>query len=80
MKKKKLLIPVIASIITVLILSGVSYAFYSARIKENNKTETVIKTNELTIKYTGTQEINVDNIVPGDSMAKTFTQLLIISI
>ena len=73
MKKKKLLIPVIASIITVLILSGVSYAFYSARIKENNKTETVIKTNELTIKYTGTQEINVDNIVPGDSMAKTFT-------
>ena len=73
MKKKKLLIPVIASIITVLILSGVSYAFYSARIKENNKTETVIKTNELTIKYTGTQEINVDNIVPGDSMTKTFT-------
>ena len=73
MKKKKLLIPVIASIITVLVLGGVSYAFYSARIKENNKTETVIKTNELTIKYTGTQEINVDNIVPGDSMAKTFT-------
>ena len=73
MKNKKLLIPVIASIITVLILSGVSYAFYSARIKENNKTETVIKTNELTIKYTGTQEINVDNIVPGDSMTKTFT-------
>ena len=73
MKNKKLLIPVIASLVTVLVLSGVSYAYYSARIKENNKTETVIKTNELTIKYTGTQEINVDNIVPGDSMTKTFT-------
>ena len=71
--KKKIIIPVIASIITVLVLGGVSYAYYSAKIKENNKTETVIKTNELTIKYTGTQEINVDNIVPGDSMAKTFT-------
>ena len=71
--KKKVIIPVIASIITVLVLGGVSYAYYSAKIKENNKTETVIKTNELTIKYTGTQEINVDNIVPGDSMTKTFT-------
>ena len=73
MKNKKLLIPVIASLVTVLVLSGVSYAYYSAKIKENNKTETVIKTNELTIKYTGTQEINVGNIVPGDSMTKTFT-------
>ena len=71
--KKKVIIPVIASLVTVLVLSGVSYAYYSAKIKENNKTETVIKTNELTIKYTGTQEINVDNIVPGDSMTKTFT-------
>ena len=73
MKNKKLLIPVIAILVTVLVLSGVSYAYYSAKIKENNKTETVIKTNELTIKYTGTQEINVGNIVPGDSMTKTFT-------
>ena len=35
MKKKKLLIPVIASLVTVLVLSGVSYAYFSAKIKEN---------------------------------------------
>ena len=73
MKKKKLLIPVIASIITVLVLSGVSYAYYSAKIKENNKTETVIKSNELNLIFTGTSEITANNMIPGDSFTKTFT-------
>ncbi len=73
MKSKKVLIPVIASLVTVLVLSGVSYAFYSAKIKENNKTETVIKSNVLGLEYTGVTDINVEDIVPGDSFTKTFT-------
>ena len=73
MKKKKLLIPVVASMITVLVLSGVSYAYYSAKIKENNKTETIIKSNELNLIFTGTNEINANNMIPGDSFTKTFT-------
>ena len=73
MKKKKLLIPVVASLVTVLVLSGVSYAYYSAKIKENNKTETVIKSNELNLIFTGTNEINANNMIPGDSFTKTFT-------
>ena len=73
MKKKKLLIPVVASMITVLILSGASYAYYSAKIKENNKTETIIKSNELNLIFTGTNEINANNMIPGDSFTKTFT-------
>ena len=52
MKKKKLLIPVVASLVTVLVLSGISYAYFSAKIKENNKTETVIKSNELNLIFT----------------------------
>ena len=71
--KKKVIIPVIASIITVLILSGVSYAYYSAKIKENNKTETVLKSNELNLIFTGTKEITANNMIPGDSFTKTFT-------
>ena len=51
--KKKVMIPVIASLVTVLVLSGVSYAYFSAKIKENNKTETVIKSNELNLIFTG---------------------------
>ena len=73
MKKKKLLIPVIASLVTVLVLSGVSYAYYSAKIKENNKTETVLKSNELNLIFTGTKEITANNMIPGDSFTKTFT-------
>ncbi|MBO5138960.1 MAG: hypothetical protein J6B89_04940 [Bacilli bacterium] len=73
MNKKK--IAIITSVIVLLILAiiGASYAFYSATVKENNKTQTVIKTNELTIVYTGTEEINVSDIVPGDSFTKKFT-------
>ena len=73
MKKKKLLIPVIASLVTVLVLSGVSYAYYSAKIKENNKTETILKSNELNLIFTGTNEITANNMIPGDSFTKTFT-------
>ena len=73
MKKKKLLIPVVASLVTVLVLSGISYAYYSAKIKENNKTETVIKANELNLIFTGTNEITANNMIPGDSFTKTFT-------
>ena len=73
MKKKKLLIPVVASLVTVLVLSGVSYAYYSAKIKENNKTETVLKSNELNLIFNGVKEINVPSMIPGDSFTKTFT-------
>ena len=73
MKKKKLLIPVIASLVTVLVLSGVSYAYYSAKIKENNKTETVLKSNELNLIFNGVKEITAPSMIPGDSFTKTFT-------
>ncbi len=71
--KKKIAIIVVSIIAVVALVAGASYAYYSARVKENNKTETVIKTNELTLVYTGGQEINVTGIVPGDSFTKTFT-------
>ena len=71
--KKKVIIPVIASLVTVLVLSGVSYAYYSAKIKENNKTETVLKSNELNLIFTGTKEITANNMIPGDSFTKIFT-------
>ena len=72
MNKKK--VAIITSVVVLLLLvAGISYAYYSATVKENNKTETVIKTNELEIVYTGTQEINVSDMVPGDSFTKKFT-------
>ena len=73
MTKKK--VAIIASIViaAILLIAGVSYAYYSANVKEVNKTETVIKTDELSITFTGTQEITAENMIPGDSFTKTFT-------
>ena len=71
--KKKVIIPVIASLVTVLVLSGVSYAYFSAKIKENNKTETVLKSNELNLIFNGVKEISAPSMIPGDSFTKTFT-------
>lgn len=73
MKNKKVVLTVLGILIVLLSVIGVTYAYYSAKVKENNKTETVIKTNELNLVYTGTQEINCSNIVPGDSCIKKFT-------
>ena len=72
MNKKKITI-IISAMVLLILVAGASYAYYSATVKENNKTETVIKTNELEIVYTGTEEINVSDIVPGDSFTKKFT-------
>ena len=72
-KNKKIVLTVLGILIVLLSVIGATYAYYSAKIKENNKTETVIKTNELNIVFTGTQEINCSNIIPGDSCIKKFT-------
>ena len=72
MEKKKLIVPIVASIATVLLLTGISYAYFSAKIKETNKTETVIKSNELGLIFTGETEINENSLIPGDSFTKTF--------
>ena len=73
MNKKKILIPVIASILTLGILTGVSYSYFSAKITENNKTETIMKSNELGLTFTGVSEITASSMIPGDSFTKTFS-------
>ena len=71
--KNKIILSILLGLITLLILIGVSYSFYTANVKELNQTETVIKTKKLSLIYTGGQEISVGNIIPGDSFTKTFT-------
>ena len=73
MKNRNLLLSFLGILIVLLILIGISYAYYRAKIKENNKTETVIKSNELNLIFTGTKEITANNMIPGDSFTKTFT-------
>ena len=71
-KKTIILVYVVASAMILGIL-GYTFAYFSAGVKENNKTETLIKTNELELIFTGVKEITAENMVPGDSFEKTFT-------
>ncbi len=71
--KKKIILIVASIFVVVALVAGVTYAFYSANVNRINESQTVVKTNNLTLTYTGGQEINVSGIVPGDSFTKTFT-------
>ncbi len=73
MNKKKVIVPIVAGVATLGILTGVSYAYFSAKITENNKTETIMKSNELGLTFTGVSEINANSMIPGDSFTKTFS-------
>ena len=73
MEKKKVIVPIVAGVATLGILTGVSYAYFSAKITENNKTETIMKSNELGLTFTGVSEINASSMIPGDSFTKTFS-------
>src|SRR5574344_470170 len=71
--KKKIVLIVASIFVVVALVAGVTYAFYSANVNRINESQTVVKTNKLTLIYTGGQEINVSDIIPGDSFTKTFT-------
>ncbi len=73
MNKKKILIPIVSGVATLGILTGISYAYFSAKINEVNKTETIMKSNELGLTFTGVSEINASSMIPGDSFTKTFS-------
>ena len=71
-KKKTIALTVIAVATLLVAVVGATYAYFSAKIKETNKTETVIKSNELGLIFTGETEINENSLIPGDSFTKTF--------
>ena len=73
MEKKKVIVPIVAGVATLGILTGVSYAYFSAKITDNNKTETIMKSNELGLTFTGVSEITANSMIPGDSCTKTFS-------
>lgn len=72
MKKRQITLMTLGILIVILSMVGVSYSYYTANIKEINKTDTVVKTDKLTLTYTGTKEIEVYNLIPGSSYQKTF--------
>lgn len=72
-QKTKKMIFMLSLILVLVILSGITYAYFSATVINNNKTETKIKSNTLGLIYTGVHDIDFNDIIPGDYMNKTFT-------
>ena len=59
-KKNQVLLTTIAVATLLVAVVGATFAYFSARIVENNKTTTKLKSAELEIAFTGTQEITTD--------------------
>ena len=72
-KKNTVLLTVIAVETLLVAVVGATFAYFSANVTENNKTETTLKSAELGITFTGTQEITADGIMPGWNADKVFT-------
>ena len=73
MDKKKITLVYIVAALMILAILGYTYAYFSATVTEDNKTQTVIKTQQLSLTFNGTSEITADDMIPGDSFTKTFT-------
>ena len=59
-KKNQVLLTTIAVATLLVAVVGATFAYFSARVVENNKTTTKLKSAELEIKFTGTKEITTD--------------------
>ena len=71
MKDDKKYIYVVAVLLLVVVALGISYAWFSAIITGNDtaKNNRVV-TGDLELTYTDTNEISLDNVIPGDSFTK----------
>lgn len=63
---------VLLVIFIMLIVSGVSYAYFTATITSNANT-TIITSGNMSLKYTDGPEVRLDNAIPGDTVIKTFS-------
>ena len=71
MKDDKKYIYVVAVLLLVVVALGISYAWFSAIITGNDtaKNNRVV-TGDLELTYTDTNEMSLDNVIPGDSFTK----------
>ncbi len=71
--KKKIIISIVSCIFLIIIALGVSYSFYSGKVNFINQTGTLIQSAKYELIYTGIEEIDATDMMPGDSFTKTFS-------
>lgn len=72
MKSNKFLISLLVVLVILLSVVCISYSYFTAKVTENNKTETDIKVSNLELQFNGVTEITADGILLGESFTKTF--------
>ena len=71
--KKKLMVVFTSCMVIIASVVGYTYSYFSATVTNVNNTNTVLKSNKLSLNFKGQNEvINCTNIVPGDKCIKTF--------
>ncbi len=71
MKDDKKYIYVVAVLLLVVVALGISYAWFSAIITGNDTAKNnKVVTGDLELTYTDTNEISLNNVIPGDSFTK----------
>ena len=71
MKDDKKYIYVVAVLLLMVVALGISYAWFSAIITGNDTAKNnKVVTGNLELTYTDTNEISLDNVIPGDSFTK----------
>lgn len=74
-KKKTIFISIITVALFIVAIISVSYAFFTAKVKNEGtgKTETSLSTANISLNFQDGPELNYPNMIPGDSFTKTFT-------
>ena len=74
MQNKTLILSILGTLLLASIAIAGSYAYFVANVTGNKDTNNVVITNGvMSLEYKDGDEITLDNAVPGDSVAKTFT-------
>ncbi len=73
-KKTTIMISIIGVALFVAAIAGTSYAFFAANVEtkgENNKTN--VTTGDIKAVFSDGEQLDVENIIPGDTISKTFS-------
>ena len=73
LNKVKIIIAISLLILVSVISINYAYSFYRGKIKEENKTETILKSKKIALVFDDTKEVKVLDMLPGKSVDKTFT-------
>lgn len=74
-QKKTLIISIIGIVAFIIAIAGISYAFFSYTVttKGDDETNTVVRSANLSAEFIDGPKIDIENLVPGDTISKNFS-------